>query len=229
MRPKERWKISLSIVASLWDGTTRITYAAFIEGLASRRKRMRKDRRGELPDPSQPTYSHIWNEFCDRREIVRGTRDDVRELLLQGVAERAWDPNAPDEEATQSAARFLSSHGITPPFPSELLRRIRTVRTGLRRREQDIRDKVLSTALGVVLFELPLAKRFTVAHEVLRFPPADQGKVGVANLVTEDTIRREIETCLQVNGLSLPTLQSHPDIDESFQFSGRSNTGVGGG
>ena len=140
MRPKERWRIYLQIVEDQWDGTSKVTCETFFERLSSWRSRLRTDIREELPDPSPQTFSLVWKEFCRRHKLRRGVRRTVRETLLRGVSEGAWDPGAPDEEAAAKAARYLSQQGIIPPVLAELIRRIRTIRTHLRRRKQEARD-----------------------------------------------------------------------------------------
>ena len=218
MRPKDRYRVYLDVIESLWDGRTKVTYHAFLERLAFRRNRMRKKRQDDLPTPSQPTYCHVWKKFCNIRKLRRGTRSNLRETLLNGLSIGSWDLKAPDDIAIDKAGKFISQQGFIPPVSAELLRHIRTIRSRLRRREQMARNKVLSNALGTTLSTLPFARQYRAARNLLRYPPATQGKVGVIKLETEDKIRREIEETLIGNGLSLSVLLSQPDLDDAFEF-----------
>lgn len=218
MRPKDRKRVYLRVIERMWDGRTRVTYNAFLERLAARRNRLRKNQQDDLPNPSQPTYSHVWREFCHRRKLRRGTRGNIREALILGISVGAWDPKTPDDIAIVKSGQFISQQGFVPPVSAELLRQIRTIRARFRRREQEARNRILTRALGTTLSTLPLARRYRVARNLLRYPPANQGKVGIIKLETEQRIRQEIEETLKANSLNLSVLLSQPDLDDAFEF-----------
>lgn len=218
MRPRNRWRIYLKVIESLWDGRTKVAYSAFHDRLIIRQNRLKKNQKDDLATPSQQTYSRVWRDFCHRRRLRRGTRNILQDTLMKGLSVGAWDSKSPDDIATVKAGQFVSQQGFVPPVSAELLRRIRAIRARLRRREQDARNRVLASALGTTLSTLPLARRYRVARNLLRYPPSSQGKVGVAKLEIEDNIRREIDETLIANGLALPVLLSQPDLDDAFEF-----------
>jgi len=224
MRPSERWRVYRRVLQDLWNGTSKISYEQFLQGLNRWRCRLRKSRQNELPDPTAATYSRIWNDFCQKYHFHRSSTRQITRILLDGIAEGAWDIGTPVIEIIPIAAAFISKHGVIPPAHGVLLRLLRKARRKARHRRQKERDHLLSHALGTTVSNLPLSHRFRVARDILRYPPVSQGKVGVIKLETEYSIRREIETTLNKNNLSVPTLLTHPDIDEAFDFVDRRAT-----
>jgi TnpA family transposase len=224
MRPCERWRVYRQILQDLWDGTSKVSYERFLQGLYNWRCRLRKCRQGDLPDPTPATYSRIWGEFCQRYHLRRSSYRYMKRLLLDGITEGAWDIGTPVAEIIPIAASYLSKHNVVPPASGVLLRLLRTTRRKVRHRRQKQRERLLSHALGTTVSALPLSHRFRVARDILRYPPVSQGKVGVAKLEDEFIVRQEIEATLAANNLSLPELLVHPDLDEAFDFVDRRAT-----
>lgn len=217
-KPERRWAIYLQILSQLWDGTSRVSYERFIRHLDRRRRRSPESFRGRLPNPSRATFSRVWRTFCRTHRLTIPRRKGLVALLVRGLAEGRWDPDAPLQDTLLQAREFLAHHRVVPPAPTVLPRYLKTARRLSRFHRNRARDQVLAEAMGTATSPLPVVRRIRAAQGLLLFPSASQGKVGVAKLETEDRIREQIETALHSRGLSLPRLLVHPEANEAFSF-----------
>ncbi len=218
MRPRERKRIYRRVLERLWNGSSKVSYETFLHGLGEARRRMRRSRRPQLLTPSPATYSRIWQEFCRDRGLKRTSPAHLRRLLFQGMSEGAWDVQAPFPQALDAAVRYLSRRQIIPPRPQFLITLLRSVHRRARRLRRYRTGRFLVRSMGTTLSALPLARRFRAARQILRYPQASRGKVGVKKLASEDVIRREIEATLEENRLRIPELLRAPDLEPSFEF-----------
>lgn len=224
MRPCERWQIYLKILEKLWDGSSKISYDIFCEGLIKWRHRLQKHRQRELLKPSPATYTRIWKDFCTKQHLVRSDEKRLKSLLLKAMAEGVWDADKPIETIIPIAASYLSKNHLIPPAPTVLLRYLRATRTRNHRNQQRDRECLLGQAFNTALSAKQLKRSFRVARDILHYPPVGQGKIGIAKLEAEETIRREIEATLNASDLSISKLIKNPELDEAFDFVDRRAT-----
>lgn len=217
-RPERRWAIYLQILNQLWDGTSKVSYERFARHLDRRRGRSPKVFRDRLRNPSRATYSRVWRTFCRTHRLILPRRGHLVRLLLDGLAQGRWDPEAPLQDTLPEAREFLAHHHVVPPAPTVLRRYLKTARRLSRLHRNRARDRVLAQALGTTTSPLPVVRRMRAAQGLLLFPSASQGKVGVAKLDTEDRIREQIEAALSARHHSLSTLLSHPEAEDAFSF-----------
>ena len=224
MAQRSRQEVYLRVLRRAWNGVDRVSYTGFLEALDEWRDRLRRDRRADLPNPSQQTYSRLWRAFCRDQKLARLKPRQVQRHLLRGLAEGVWDRSKPPRDVLPQVRHYLAAQKVVPPGPATLVQLLWHARGQARRRDRKERTEHLSRILGTALSDLPLTQRYRAVRNFPRFPPAARGKPDQLKMVEEDGYRRQIAGILEENGLSPGRLLSAPDRLELASFLERNAT-----
>ncbi len=173
---------------------------------------------GLRPPPSQPTFTRIWREHrkCQGMRSLQGKR--LVDWLTVQFGRSALDPKLPREEMLRGVSELLVRERLVMPAGYKLQRALGTAVRSLRQDESDARFERLQRALGIVIEELPVSKRWKAARELLRYPPAYVGRANLRKMDAEHGIFRELTAALSKNGLDPAKLLRHPECEERFAF-----------
>lgn len=138
--------------------------------------------------------------------------------LVDLSAQGTLDLALPEEALFTRARDLLVAYRRIPPPESRLLRALGSARRAIHRKDSDARVLALQKALGVVLEDLPLARRWRAARELLRFPPATAGKANVPKMVEEHRIFHELSAALAENHLDVTVILHRPECEDRFVF-----------
>ena len=224
MAPRSWESVYLRVLARAWDGVNRVSYLDFLEALDDWRGRLRRERRADLPNPPHQTYSRTWRAFCRQHAIRRPTPHQIHQLILQGLAEGAWEASSRPEDALPVARAYFASQKTVPPAPTAFVRYLRSARVETRHRKQEETTQFLSRLVGTSLSDLPLAQRYRAVRNFPRFSPAGRGKLDYAKLAEENGYRLQIARILEENHLSIGRLLAVPDRERLGSFLERNAT-----
>jgi len=218
MHAKQRHRLYQNVLDDVWDGSSRVSYNEFVQGLQVRLKAMRSRCRDDVAIPSSATYTRIWQDFCDRHGLRSANERQLKRVLRQGIAEGIWDADADVREVLPIAKSYLVRQMMVPPGPTVLLRLLRTARHRSRKGRQRTRERLLAEAFGNAVSSLPMTRKYRIAQHILRYPSVLKGRAGLHKLEDEDRCRKEIEATLEANKLSVERLLATPGSAEAFEF-----------
>ena len=224
MAPRSWESVYLRVLSRTWDGVNRVSYLDFLEALDGWRGRLRRERQADLTNPSQQTYSRTWRTFCRQHEIRRPTPNQIRRVILQGLAEGVWEASSRPEDVLPVARSYFASQKTVPPAPTAFVRYLRFARVETRRRKQEETTQFLSRLVGASISDLPLAQRYRAVRNFPRFPPAGRGKLDYAKLAEENGYRLQVARILEENHLSIDRLLAVQDRAKLASFLERNAT-----
>ena len=175
--------------------------------------------KGGLPKPpSHPTISRFWTYYKLKNKLryIRGKR--LTDWILAQFGERRMDPESPKPELEHLATAEMASQGIVMPSAYRFRRSLASAIRSFRNEDCEKRVDRLGLSLGVSIRDLPIAKRWTAANELLRFSPAHVGKANIPKMVEEYRIYNEISKVLVQNKLEPAILLANPDCERLFRF-----------
>ena len=201
MRRTEHKKLYFEIIERVWKRQGRVSYRDFNRALKWARARMAPNRSAQVRIPSQQTFSRFWRLFKKRQRIRSYSFVFFRNTLTREMAKGTIDPELSWNDLITTIRGWAREHHVALPAPDRLETLTRSARAravGRRRHAQRIRRE---ESLGLVLRNLPLIHRFTAAQELMRYPPAWQGKANLQTMAREARIRSELDHIFATNYL----------------------------
>jgi TnpA family transposase len=142
----------------------------------------------------------------------------LADWLTAQLGRGALDTKLPREEMFRSVSELMVRERLVMPAGYKLRRALGAALRSLRREESDARFELLQRALGIVIEDLPAAKRWKAARELMRYPPAYVGRANLHKMDAEHRIFRELSAALARNGLDTAKLLRHPECEERLAF-----------
>ena len=218
MRRTDRKELYFEIIERVWNRQGRVSYKDFCEALIWARAHMSPDRRAQIHIPSQPTFSRYWRLFKKQQRIRSCSTAFIRDELVREMTEESIDPELPWNDLLASIHGWARERRVALPAPRRLdilIRSARAQAVGRRRRAQQAQRE---EALGIVLHDLPLVRRFTAAQELVRYPPAWQGKANLKTMAREACIMSELEHVLATNRLQPEALLANAITQDALNL-----------
>jgi len=208
-----RRRAYLRVIDRLWTCCGRVSFEEFLEALRRSRAHMSPPLRMLVRPPSHPAFSSILHIYLNKYKIRRRSYSWITKRLTDAIQEGVIRPEWREKDLVEAARKFIIGiHAIVPA--DRVLRRLtRSARAEVAGRHRESRVAALEHALGIVLQDLPLVKRFEAANELLRYPPAWQGKANLQTMAREADVMEELGEVIRTNGLPVEKMMASPELN----------------
>jgi len=207
-----RRKAYLRIVDRLWTCYGRVPFEEFMEALRRSRAHMNPRLRRVVQPLSHPAFSAILHLYFHKHNIRRRSYSWITKRLTEAIQEQAIHPELRENDLVEAARKFIIGIHAIVPTDSVLRRLTRSARAEVAGRHRESRLVALEHALGIVLKDLPLVRRFEAANELLKYPPAWQGKANLQTMAREADIMKELGEVIRTNGLPVEQMIASPKL-----------------
>ena len=175
---------------------------------------MSSDLRRIVKPLAQKAFSYHLLRYCRERGIRRRPYAWTRDRLLEAVQDGKLDPGLRDRELVDAARRLLIGLRTVVPAEPVLRRLARSARAEVAGRRRERHLAAMENALGIVLKDVPLVRRYDAARELLRYKPAWRGKANLQTMAREAKIMQELDEVIRTNRLPREKILSAPDLGE---------------
>lgn len=202
----------LRIIDRLWKRNGRVTYKEFLRALERSRAHMSLELRALAHPISQPSFSQFFQQYCRENNIQRQTYSWIQRRILAAIQDGEVDASQREKDLINATQRLLTDFKVIVPSTGVLRRLVRSARAEVAGRRRESRLETLERSLGIVLKDVPLVQRFEAAQELLRYPPAWQGKANLKTMTREARVQVELEEVIRANDLPRETMLAHPHL-----------------
>ncbi len=156
--------------------------------------------------------------FEKRRRIRSYKTRALRNILAREMIKGTIDPELSWNDLSAAVHDWAQKQRIILPPDNRLGTIIRSARARAVGRRHRAQQEQREEAMGFVLRDLPLVQRFTAARELIRYPPAWQGKANLITMARETQIRSELEHVFAINHIQPEPLLGNSPEPDSFRL-----------
>jgi len=168
--------------------------------------------------PSQPTMSRLWSIYRRNNKLKNIKGKKLIDWMVSQFKNRILDPENAPNDLKKNAISAMVQQQIVMPSAYRFRRAFGAAKRIFRQDEGEARITRLENTLGVTIDKLPIIKRWTAAHDLLKYPSASVGRANLPKMAEEHRIFCELSKILIKNNLNPAILLSDPNAQDLYHF-----------